>query len=102
MDSRFEFAETHDAGCILKVSCFELADEFSGFINNEYFVLSEVKREKDHTIFCFGQASCEENVEKVVERFLNRPKKPPVSPDATIGTPDATIWTKVFNAIFGS
>lgn len=75
MDSRFEITETHDSGCILKVDCFELADEFSDFINNDYYVLCELKREKGRTTFCFGQASCEEKVRKVVEKFLNRPKK---------------------------
>ena len=72
MDSRFQITESRKSGCVLRIDCFELAYEFSNFINKEIYVLSEIKRGEGHTAFCFGQASCTEKVEKVGERFLNR------------------------------
>lgn len=60
MDSRFEFTETDDAGCILKVRCLKLSEEFSNFINIDYYVLSEQRREKDHTVFVSGRRAARE------------------------------------------
>jgi len=72
MDTRFEITETKEYGVVLRIKDVDLADEFDDFINEEYYVFTELKFETACVYFYFGQAGCKEKVRDLVENFLSK------------------------------
>ncbi len=73
MNTRFTISETADHGGVLRINDVELADQFDDFLNEELYVLTELKLEVDCVYFYFGQASCIEKIRSLVEKFESKP-----------------------------
>lgn len=58
MDGWCEITETKEHGVVLRINDAELADQFDDFVNEDSYVILELKFEPDCVYFYFGQASC--------------------------------------------
>jgi len=75
MDTVFQISETKEHGVILRISDIEVADEFDDFLNEDGYVLSDLKFETDYVDFYFGQVSSVTKVREMVERFKKKISK---------------------------
>lgn len=69
MKNKLNISESKEYGVILEIFDIELADQFDDFLNGNCYVFSELKFKSDYVTFYFGQASCIEAVNNLLERF---------------------------------
>ncbi len=55
----------------MEIRDIEIADEFEDFLNEDNYVLSDLKFEADYVEFFFGQVSSADKVREIVEKFRN-------------------------------
>lgn len=68
--SNVEITETEDFGVILHCNDVELADGLEDFLTERCFVLFNIRPQGDAISFYFGQASSQDKVRQLYERFL--------------------------------
>lgn len=69
MSKNFEIIETKEFGLSLKVNDVELADAFEDFLNEECYVLFDIKFEGTTVIFYFGVIGAEDKLRCLIESF---------------------------------
>ncbi len=69
MCTQFQISESKEHGITLRIDDIEIADEFDDFLNENCYVLTQMKLASDYVDFYFGQASCIEKVTELVQRF---------------------------------
>lgn len=69
MESLFDIKESEKYGVVLTVRDAELADNFDDYITEQCYILYEIKFYERHVEFYFGQASCIEKVNYIVESY---------------------------------
>ena len=69
MESLFDIKESEKYGVFLIIRDEEIADCFEDYINEQCYVFTDIKFCEDHVEFYFGQASCVEKVNYLVESY---------------------------------
>jgi len=72
MNKLFEIVDSDKYGPILTVLDLNLADEFDDFLNEDCFVLTQIKFFDQFVKFYFGQAACVEKIDLLVGKFTDR------------------------------
>lgn len=68
-DSKIKLSDTCEHGVMLTCFDLELADQFEDFLTEDCFVFFNTKQGVQEVAFFFGQASSEQKVSALYERF---------------------------------
>ncbi len=69
MESLFDIKESEKYGVVLTVRDAEIADHFDDYLAEQCYVFTEIKFYECYVEFYFGQASCVEKVNYIVESY---------------------------------
>jgi hypothetical protein len=69
MELLFDIKESAKYGVVLTVRDAEIADHFDDYLAEQCYVFTEIKFYENHVDFYFGQASCIEKVNYLVELY---------------------------------